>query len=235
MKRIFYRCEHDLTYWTVGKEYEVNGDEGIQFLMDDDGDKRYIDTLNEYGMLCCFTRIERDEPEPQTEWQYLQVPTFEAHGFTWNKHVPGDPMPCDPDAEVVYLNSRDYISAPVRADYLVWEQYSAIIGWRYAEEAKPDLVAISGKVDTVWWDLADGPDLGPVIEIPDVTDHRQMVAMDVAQPESAGEKAYRLKQQAKQEAEAQKEQAKADQMAQAGEVFSREYGSLNYHRLGYRP
>ena len=73
------------------------------------------------------------------------------------------------------------------------------------------------------------------INLVEVTDHRQMVAMDTAQPESAGEKAYRLKQQAKQEAEAQKEQAKAEQMAQAGEVFSREYGSLNDHRMGYRP
>jgi hypothetical protein len=263
MKRVFFRrIEASCFGFTKGNEYVMVAGK----IFDDDGDQ-----WTEHDLVgCLFERIERDELEPQTEWQALQAPTFEAHGFTWTKHVPGDPMPCDRDALVhcyVKENGGLEVSSPGTGKTWWWTDEgdeTDIIGWRFAEETKPEsttitlksafaekshgvyefhvsaepfksegVVSISLAPEAFDWSIPPPPPLE--ISIADVMAHRQMVAMDIAQPESAGEKAYRLKQQAKQEAEAQKEQAKAEQMAQAGEVFSREYGSLNDHRLGCRP
>jgi len=70
------------------------------------------------------------QPEPAT---------FEAHGKTWTRHTPGDPMPCDREANVcVTFRDGDY-SKPGLAKHWSWDKslsdYEWIIGWRYADPA----------------------------------------------------------------------------------------------------
>jgi hypothetical protein len=67
-----------------------------------------------------------DSAKPQPE-------TFEAHGLTWIKHTPGDPMPCDGDAIVQLLTnaggmSRSWGTICV-ANAIGWDA-SNIMGWR---------------------------------------------------------------------------------------------------------
>lgn len=60
--------------------------------------------------------------------------TFEAHGYTWFKHTPGDPCPCDGDAVVEVMldvEKEDWASLPYRAGNWGWK--GGIIGWRYAD------------------------------------------------------------------------------------------------------
>jgi uncharacterized protein YodC (DUF2158 family) len=82
------------------------------------------------------------EPKPETS-------TFEAHGKTWTRHTPGDPMPCDGERMVEVLFSDQSKSTASRAgkDW-VWEDSGPtfddnITCWRYADEptslvTKPD-------------------------------------------------------------------------------------------------
>jgi len=60
--------------------------------------------------------------------------TFEAHGHTWFKHTPGDPMPCDGEAEVVLLQDNCQLGryADVKAKEWVWKE-KGITGWRYQD------------------------------------------------------------------------------------------------------
>lgn len=68
--------------------------------------------------------------------------TFEAHGKTWTRHKPGDPMPCDPEAllEVLWQDDIDGIdSSDVQGAAKNWDWSNSggkynIIGWRYADE-----------------------------------------------------------------------------------------------------
>jgi hypothetical protein len=65
--------------------------------------------------------------------------TFEAHGHTWFKHTPGDPMPCDGEAEVsVILDSEmggviDFEEEVSKAKGWDWGGSPTwkIVGWRY--------------------------------------------------------------------------------------------------------
>jgi hypothetical protein len=75
-----------------------------------------------------------DHPEPKTS-------TFEAHGKTWTRHVPGDAMPCDGDAMVEALMRFELNGAYEDSDHLAerWDWSNSlsggdIIGWRYADE-----------------------------------------------------------------------------------------------------
>ena len=92
---------------------------------------------------------ERDEArdriaELEKQLVELQKPkepeTFQAHGLTWIKHVPGDPMPCDPDTFVRTLwrfeKKGKYTPNENRAKSWNWSDSSLeewqIIGWNYA-------------------------------------------------------------------------------------------------------
>ncbi len=82
----------------------------------------------------------RIKPEPET---------FEAHGKTWTRHTPGDPMPCDGEAMVdtlwrVELPPNSLLSIHEADPAKDWD-WSAkcqnehqIIGWRYADEPQPE-------------------------------------------------------------------------------------------------
>lgn len=67
--------------------------------------------------------------------------TFEAHGFTWNRHTPGDPMPCDGKNEIFIIDFDNSRYGPMSAEYADdqnwWsdEYITPIIGWRYAAPA----------------------------------------------------------------------------------------------------
>jgi hypothetical protein len=72
---------------------------------------------------------------------YAVPDTFEAHGKTWKRHTPGDPVPCDGDAIVEWLTEQEengtipYVPNHVsKASLLGW---NAIRGWRYDDEEKP--------------------------------------------------------------------------------------------------
>lgn len=75
----------------------------------------------------------RIKPEPYT---------FEAHGKTWTRHTPGDPMPCDGMAMVEWILESELAG---RCSFKPnWNNkaknlgsWSGIAGWRYADEPTP--------------------------------------------------------------------------------------------------
>ena len=75
----------------------------------------------------------RIKPEPET---------FEAHGKTWTRHTPGDPMPCDGERMVYVLTPKTGESEePCKASMYAWtcifregDWWGETIGWRYADE-----------------------------------------------------------------------------------------------------
>lgn len=87
------------------------------------------------------------EPQPVygTITRKPQPDTFEAHGHTWFKHTPGDPMPCKPDDVVDVLWRKEIppgrmIPGPShdgsKASGWVWECHMGyepeeVVGWRY--------------------------------------------------------------------------------------------------------
>ena len=62
--------------------------------------------------------------------------TFEAHGYTWFKHTPGDPCPVTKDAMVVVFNDNKDEVEPCSGgcNHLDWSANvgTKIIGWRHA-------------------------------------------------------------------------------------------------------
>jgi hypothetical protein len=78
----------------------------------------------------------------------MKTETFEAHGHTWTKHTPGDPMPCESNLPVFVLLRQDKIEptydSPNEAgiwDWSVFRRDSSltgweIIGWRYADSTQ---------------------------------------------------------------------------------------------------
>ena len=64
--------------------------------------------------------------------------TFEAHGKTWTRHKPGDPMPCDGEAIVDILLRGNTLGSTLKAKNCYWDtnlaSYAQIIGWRYADK-----------------------------------------------------------------------------------------------------
>lgn len=218
MKRVFCLCtESECGWFLVGKEYPVI-----------DGK-----VLVEPGYQC-YPFNNGDITDLAT-FQIIQREVFEAHGFEWFKHVPGDPMPCDGDAVVcVLLEQGGFGHSPQGAEASQWRwsnflSVSNIIGWRYAEETKPE---------------SQESDL--VIEVDDVTTHRQMLAMDLAKVEdtslSPAQRKHWNEMEAKQAAreklakDAQDKalQERAEQMAQAGEALSRDFTNQHDHKMGWR-
>jgi hypothetical protein len=93
---------------------------------------------------------EDNKPDLSTVWQAgkasttttepPQPETFEAHGLTWTKHTPGDPMPCDGDAMLQVFWDSDFAenSSSVAGKAADWdwectEHGMRVIGWRYAD------------------------------------------------------------------------------------------------------
>lgn len=86
-----------------------------------------------------FAAAVRDAVLAELETKQISG-TFEAHGLTWNRHTPGDPMPCDGDAKIVYI-MRDYGTCSAAVGMLRWtaatkdeSRDADIIGWRYADK-----------------------------------------------------------------------------------------------------
>jgi hypothetical protein len=68
--------------------------------------------------------------------------TFEAHGLTWFKHKPGDPMPCDGDTRVQVIWDDEVSDLGMRlvvqkAHACGWRTDARIVGWRYANADTP--------------------------------------------------------------------------------------------------
>lgn len=65
--------------------------------------------------------------------------TFKAHGKTWTRHTPGDPMPCGGEAMVQCMFADgDLWNGSFPAKDVCWTKNNDlgdIIGWRYAAEA----------------------------------------------------------------------------------------------------
>lgn len=84
--------------------------------------------------------------------------TFEAHGFTWNRHTPGDPMPCG-QFQSVWVILRGDLKDTVKPSRLgeggrwFWgvatvDREAEIIGWRNAAEWVVD--PQTGKTTFTW-------------------------------------------------------------------------------------
>jgi len=87
-------------------------------------------------------RDARSEQEHAAE--IAEPETFEAHGFTWFKHKPGDPMTCDGDVEIETLLAGEvggrYKGCVENAKCWDWKTdggSTAIVGWRYANADAP--------------------------------------------------------------------------------------------------
>ena len=89
---------------------------------------------------------------PQEASKADEPATFEAHGKTWTRHMPGDPCPCDPRASV-YVAFKDgtFSGRPGLAVNWAWGTYLPdsewLIGWSYADEPAP---AEAANTDTEW-------------------------------------------------------------------------------------
>ncbi len=94
------------------------------------------DSSQDFNILFYRLHDPATKPNPQT--------TFEAHGHTWFKHTPGDPMPCDGEAEVsVILDSEmkgviDFEEEVSKAKCWHWGRSPTwkIVGWRYAHRER---------------------------------------------------------------------------------------------------
>jgi uncharacterized protein YodC (DUF2158 family) len=97
--------------------------------------------------------------------------TFEAHGHTWTKHTPGDPMPCDGKSLVNWLTAPEAEGLPYnnivkRADTLMWE---IPVGWRYADDPKDEPVKanyeLQEHLENVKQDAPWQPAVGDVVRL----------------------------------------------------------------------
>lgn len=103
----------------------------------------------------------RAEFQAELEAVWNAPETFEAHGKVWRRHTPGDPMPCDAEADVFVMTSKEGPSAVAyKANTYAWHitggnmWWGTIIGWRYADE--PSGKATSEVTITPGWTPAVG-------------------------------------------------------------------------------
>lgn len=227
MKKVFYRCvESHVDWWTVGKEYElVNGR-----VHNEDGDY-YLHAIMETmsasggevpaGWSAGFTRIERD--------------CFEAQGFEWFRHTPGDPMPCDGEAEIVYLNKRGYVSHPRSASLPEWGRHSAIIGWRFAdaETSAPEQAGDGVTVAQNYQPFSERANLGMLDRDISAMDDPSHLTPSQRRHIDAMEEKQAAKERLQRDAESKSLQERADAMEEAGRAMDRV--NLNHgHKLGWR-
>lgn len=69
--------------------------------------------------------------------------TFEAHGKTWTKHETGSGYPCNGEKRVFvcFEDGTDCGNQPGAVEWWEWDYPAVgekIIGWRYADESKPE-------------------------------------------------------------------------------------------------
>jgi len=88
-------------------------------------------------------RVTKPAPGHGPQAASKEVPaTFTgSDGKTYNRHTPGDPCPCDPEASVQCLTSISGPTSAGKATYFGWKvsvhdenHWGVIIGWRYADE-----------------------------------------------------------------------------------------------------
>jgi len=89
---------------------------------------------------------DRAEPAWDIEVDFYRIKptseTFEAHGKTWTRHTPGDPMPCGRLRKVnilcedveMWSPSRELPACGVNWELLTVNKGYNVIGWRYADE-----------------------------------------------------------------------------------------------------
>lgn len=173
----------------------------------------------------------------EPHWQRIERQTFEANGFQWFAHEPGDAMPCDGDAKIVALYRDGYITKPWSACNYRWHPASAkedpacdIIGWRYADSAKPEVPQ----------NIARGPKIIGVDFAEDESERNDLIAAVDDGHLTPGQKAYI---QAKEDAQAAKQQLakdaqdkalqeRAEQLSDAGKAMDR-IDQDHGHRLGW--
>jgi len=88
-----------------------------------------------------------------------ELEIFEAHGKTWTHHTPGDPMPCDGEVKIYCIgNMKGVTHEAYPANWWNWSEQSCVIGWRYADEPKQNLVP--DQTQDVWT-----PQVGDVVRL----------------------------------------------------------------------
>ena len=180
-------------------------------------------------------------------WQRIEREVFTANGFEWFRHVPGEPMPCDPEANVVGLSMcmREFKN---KAQFLDWthnESGALLIVWRYADSERKEpavqLAQIFGSPVAVGWEHCSGVWIGEArIADADESERNDLIAAVDDGHLTPGQKAYiqgkedaqAAKQQLKHDAEAKALQERADQLADAGKAMDR-VNQGHDHRLGW--
>lgn len=86
--------------------------------------------------------LDRIKPEPAVPGRDLadhrdtESATFEAHGTTWTRHSPGDPMPVDTVTRINVLMNDGIVCEDQYVEFA--STWACIIGWRYAGELAPE-------------------------------------------------------------------------------------------------
>lgn len=84
--------------------------------------------------------------------------TFTHLGHEWTWHRAGDPMPCDGDKKVVVLghwpdnNTTEILGAYLARDRC-WDDNSAILGWRYANDKADKLAELQARIEAIKTEL----------------------------------------------------------------------------------
>lgn len=83
----------------------------------------------------------------EPHWQRIERQTFEANGFQWFAHEPGDAIPCDGDSVIHVIckweaEKGEGHDVTDKAKHFWFSQrgsHDDIIGWRFADSAKPEV------------------------------------------------------------------------------------------------
>lgn len=184
----------------------------------------------------------------------IEPTTFEAHGHTWTRHTPGEPMPCD-GGNLVQCIRKDGVVIGFDYDRTAaetnWGRTNGglnIIAWRFADSAKPEVPQKEpepqSKVPQPLFDGKLWPLGGLTFPSPQENDEMMCADMPLAAMDDGhltpGQKAYI---QAKEDAQAAKQQLakdaqdkalqeRAGQLADAGKAMDRVNQDHN-HKMGW--